>query len=141
MTEAPRKRRWLWLSGLIAFVILFAGCLWGRSQLVLVNERREFLRAFHNGDGHDLVVALSPDRLPPHEGPAAAPWPVHALGEEAVGFIWIDGRAPASAKSTEIARLKELFPEAEVKEAPEQALRVHDEENLRLKRLKEDSGR
>lgn len=137
----PRpKRRWLWFAGLIAFAAFFAACLWGRNQLELANERREFLSAFDHGESQDLVIALSKHRLPPHQGVATAPWPISALGEEGVSLIWIDGRASADAKSAEIARLKGLFPEAEVAEAPQPVLKKYVAGNARLKRLKDTAS-
>ena len=143
MSENAPKKRLTRFALLIAFVAFLAACLWGRAQIEWVNERREVTN-LENDDPGNIVIAVgfggsTPDptdpTLPVEPGPLA-PWTVRMLGEEGVAMIWIDSRAPAEKKSAELARLRGLFPEADVSEAPPQALPIYDAERARGKRGK-----
>lgn len=119
----------------VALIAFFAACLWGRSQLEWVNDRQDVIDSFHANDSHDdQLIAISYEHVPPKEGPVIAPWTVRALKGTGVGLIWIDGRAPESEKSQKLSRLRALFPEATVTEAPENALHIYDAEVERARR-------
>lgn len=47
-----------------------------------------------------------------------APWSLRLLGENGVGTVFYDGRLPPREQTAEITRLRNLFPESHVAEAP-----------------------
>lgn len=130
MSEAPdepsathrlRLRR---LGILLAFVAFLAACFWVRNQLEWINQRRAVL-ALDGSDPKGIVVGLSPAM--PDQAAESAPWVLRMLGEGTVAVILIDGRVPVAKQTAEMARLKELFPEASVEEAPPRALLIYDD--------------
>jgi len=127
MSDHTTKKRLTRFAMLLVFVAFLAACLWGRAQLVWVNERREVTN-LEDDDPGNIVIAVSfgggwPAKLKTATVPLA-PWPVRFLGEGGVATIWIDSRVPTEKKVTELARLQRLFPEAKVTEAPPQMLRA-----------------
>ena len=111
------------LAILLAFMAFLAVCFWVRIQLEWINQRRDVL-ALDNFDPTNIVVGLSPAMPDQSE---RAPWLPRLLGEGTLAFILVDGRVPEAEKAAEMSRLRKLFPEASVKEAPPQALAIYDE--------------
>ena len=95
MSRAPdnllsmRKRGLRLLGGLTALAVVLAACLWGRGQLVWVNQRREVL-ALDQVDPSNIVVAFSMERIDSSGygvDQATAPWVPRLLGEPGVAQI------------------------------------------------------
>jgi hypothetical protein len=118
MTE-PAKPRWNSFSLRTMFLLVTLLCVYLGWQLNIIRERSNALREFEASNKFDVTTAEAYDAMFAGNSPvplARVPTVRGLLGDQAVQQIWYRGWGDAPA-AEEIARVKKLFPEAEVFES------------------------
>lgn len=112
----PTRRRWTRFSLRTMFVVTTAICCWLGWELIVFRERRELRRTLQEQAEYQFFTADQFANAPAPQTPEPAPsWLRRLLGDEPIQTIWCPPNVAETA--LEVAWLRRVFPEAELRQA------------------------